>query len=182
MDEQPALDAARLVFLDEAGSNVTMTRTHGRSPRGERVYGSAPHNRGKNLTVVGAISASGVVCHRALDGGVRGESFLAFVREVLLPALQPGDIVVMDNLSAHKTKAVRTAFGVAGVGVLYLPRYSPAWNPIELCWAKVKARLRAVGARTREALRAAVAEALAAVSVKEVRAWIRHCGYSLTST
>ena len=158
-----------------------MTRHRGRSPRGERLYGSVPHNRGQNLTVVGAISDEGVLCHRALDGGVRAASFLAFVCEVLLPVLRPGQVVVMDNLSAHKTRAARAAFEAAGVGVLYLPRYSPEFNPIELCWAKVKARLRAVGARTREALRAAVAEALEAVSVEEVGAWIRHCGCSLTS-
>ena len=183
---QAALDASRLVFLDETGSDITMTRTHGRAPRGKRLYGTVPHNRGKNLTVVGAISAEGVLCHWALDGGLRGESFLAFAVEVLIPALRRGDTVVMDNLSAHKTKAVRAAFAAAGIGVLYLPRYAPELNPIELCWSKVKGRLRAVGARTRartrEALRVAVAEALATVSAEEVRAWIRHCGYSLTST
>ena len=121
---QHTLDAGRLVFLDETGSNVAMTRRRGRSRRGERVYGSIRHNRGKNLTVVGAISASGVVCHRTLDGGMRGETFLAFVSEVLVPALRPGQVVVMDNLSAHKTKAVRAAFAAADIGVLYVPRYS----------------------------------------------------------
>ena len=157
-----------------------MTRLYGRSARGQRVYGSIPHNRGRNLTVIGAISAAGVVCHRTLDGGVRGETFLAFVSEALIPALRPGQTVVMDNLSAHKTGAVRAALAAAGIGVLYLPRYSPEWNPIELCWAKLKRRLRALAARTREALRAGVAEALGAVSRQEVRNWIRHCGYRLT--
>lgn len=168
------------MFLDETGSNIAMTRSRGRSPRGQRLYGSIPHRRGKNLTVIGAVSASGVVCHRAVDGGVRGATFLAFVREVLLPALRPGQVVVMDNLSSHKTKAVRAAFAEAGVGVRYLPRYSPEWNPIELCWSKVKADLRRAASRTRGRLREAVAEALARVSASEVRAWIRHCGYRLT--
>lgn len=176
----PTLDASQLVFLDETGSNIAMTRLYGRSRRGERVYGSVPHNRGPNLTVVGAISAEGVVCHRAIDGGMRGETFLAFVTEALLPALRPGQVVVMDNLSSHKTKAVRAAFTAAGIGVLYLPRYSPEWNPIELCWSKVKARLRAVAARTRDVLRMSVAGALGAVSRQEVRNWMRHCGYRLT--
>jgi transposase len=176
------MEADRYVFLDETGANVAMTRRYGRSRRGRRVYGAVPHRRGKNLTVVGAISAEGVVCHRALDGGMDGAAFLAFVTEVLIPRLRPGQVVVMDNLSSHKTRAVRAAFAAARVTVVYLPRYSPELNPIELCWSKVKARLRAVAARTREALRGAVAEALGSVGRVEVRGWIRHCGYRLTPT
>lgn len=157
-----------------------MTRRYGRSPRGRRVYGSVPHRRGKNLTVIGVVSAAGVVCHQCIDGGVRGETFLAFLRDVLIPALRPGQVVVMDNLSSHKTKAVRATLAEAGIGVRYLPRYSPEWNPIELCWSKVKTYLRGVASRTRERLREAVAEALGRVGVSEVRSWIRHCGYRLT--
>jgi transposase len=176
------MEAERLVFLDETGSNVAMARRYGRAPRGRPVYGSVPHNRGKNLTVVAAISASGgLVAHRALDGAMTAAAFLAFVTEALIPALRPGQVVVMDNLSAHKAKGVREAFRAAGVGVRYLPRYSPELNPIELCWARVKGRLRAVAARAREALRGAVAEALARVGVEEIRRWVRHCGYRLTS-
>lgn len=182
MAEQPSLDASRLVFLDETGSNVTMTRRRARSRRGRPVYGSVPHNRGKNLTVVGAVRADGgLVAWRAMDGAMTGDRFLAFVTEALIPVLCRGDVLVMDNLSAHKTKAVRAALRAAGIGVLYLPRYSPEFNPIELCWARVKARLRGIGARTREALRAAVSVALAAVGVEEVKRWVRHCGYRLTS-
>lgn len=159
-----------------------MTRRRARSRRGRPVYGSVPHNRGKNLTVVGAVRAEGgLVAWRAMDGAMTGARFLAFVVETLIPALCAGDVVVMDNLSAHKTRAVREALAAAGITPLYLPRYSPEYNPIELCWAVVKARLRAAGARTREALRAAVSVALAAVGVEEVRRWIRHCGYRLTS-
>lgn len=159
-----------------------MTRRYGRSRRGRPVYGSVPHRRGKNLTVVGAVSATGgLVAWRAMDGAMTGERFLAFVVEALIPALTAGAVVVMDNLSAHKTRAVRAAFASAGVGVLYLPRYSPEYNPIELCWAVVKVRLRSIAARTRETLYAAVAEALAAVRVEQVERWIRHCGYRLTS-
>ena len=181
-EAQPALVADDLVFLDETGSNVTMTRRYGRSARGRPVYDSVPHNRGKNLTVVGAITAAGgVVAWRALDGGMDGAAFLSFVTEMLIPALRPGQRVVMDNLSSHKTRAVRDAFAAAGVGVLYLPRYSPEYNPIELCWAAVKSRLRSAAARTRERLREAVAEALSRVRVEEVRRWIQHCGYRLTS-
>ena len=181
-EAQPALAADDLVFLDETGSNVTMTRRYGRSLRGRPVYGSVPHNRGKNLTVVGAVSATaGLVAWRALDGGMDGAAFLAFVTEALIPALRPGQTVVMDNLSSHKTRAVRDAFASAGIGVLYLPRYSPEYNPIELCWAAVKRILRGVAARTRDRLRDAVAAALACVTAEQVERWVRHCGYRLTT-
>ena len=179
--EQAQMKAARFVFLDETGTNIAMTRRYGRARRGCRLYGSVPHRRGKNLTVVGAISSEGLLCHRAIDGGLNAVAFLAFQREVLLPALRPGQVVVMDNLSSHKTTAVRAAFEAAQVEVLYLPRYAPELNPIELCWSKVKARLRAMAVRRRGALRAAVVEALAAVEPAEVRRWIEHSGYRLTS-
>lgn len=170
------------MFLDETGSNIAMTRRYARSRRGRPVYGSVPLNRGKNLTVVGAIrSDGGLVAWRSMDGALTGDRFLAFVVEALIPALRPGDVVVMDNLSAHKTKAVRAAFEAAEIGMLYLPRYSPEFNPIELCWSVVKVRLRGAAARTRAALRVAVAEALAAVRVEDVKRWVQHCGYRLTS-
>ncbi len=159
-----------------------MTRHYGRSRRGRPVYGAIPHNRGKNLTVVGAVApGAGLVAWRALDGGMDGAAFLSFVRDALVPVLRRGQTVVMDNLSSHKTKAVRAAFAAAGIGVLYLPRYSPEWNPIELCWAGVKRWLRRVAARTRERLREAVAEALGHVTAEQVRRWVRHCGYRLTT-
>lgn len=113
---------------------------------------------------------------------MNGAAFLSFVTEVLIPRLRPRQVVVMDNLSSHKTRAVRAAFEAAHIEVRYLPRYAPELNPIELCWSKVKARLRAVAARTREALRTAVVEALAAVEGVEVQRWIEHSGYRLTST
>ena len=112
--EQPSLETNRLVFLDETGSNITMTRPRARSRRGRPVYGSIPLGRGQNLTVVGAVRASGgLVAWRAIDGAMTGARFLAFVVEVLIPALSPGDVLVMDNLSAHKTKAVRDALAAA---------------------------------------------------------------------
>jgi transposase len=180
---QAGLEGSRLVFLDETGSNVAMTRRRARSRRGRPVAGSVPLNRGSNLTVVGAIrSGGGLVAWRAMDGAMTGARFLRFVVEALIPALSEGDVLVLGNLSAHKTRAVREALAEAGVGVLYLPRYSPEYNPIELCWAFVKARLRSVGARTREALRVAVEVALSAVGSEQVRRWIRHCGYRLAIT
>ena len=171
------------MFLDETGSNVAMTRRYARSTRGRPAYGTAPLQRGPNLTVVGAISAGvGVVAWEALDGAMTAARFLAFVTGTLLPALKRGQVVVMDNLAAHKTTAVRAAFAEAGVGVLYVPPYSPEYNPIELCWAGVKRWLRTAGARTREELRKAVAAALEAVEAAAVSRWVVHCGYRLTPT
>ena len=189
MAEQSSLDGSRLVLLDETGSNIAMARRYARSKRGRPVYGALPHNRGQNLTVVGAVSArGGLLAWRSMDGAMRGDWFLAFVTEALIPRLGRGDIVVMDNLSAHKTKAVRATLKATGIGVLYLPRYSPEFNPIELAWAKAKVRLRGVAARTREALRKAVTalrkavtEALSGIGVEEVKQWVQHCGYRLTS-
>ena len=170
------------MFLDETGSNVTLTRRYARSKRGQPAYGTAPLQRGQNLTVVAAVSATGgVVAWEALDGSLTAASFLTFVTGTLLPALKGGEVMVMDNLPAHKTTAVRAAFAAAGVGVLYVPPYSPEYNPIELCWAGVKRSLRTVGARTREDLRKAVEAALGAVEAAAVARWVVHCGYRLTT-
>ena len=163
------------------------TQVAHRSSAGQQPYlttqsAEDPHNRGKNLTVVGAVSATaGLVAWRALDGGMDGAAFLSVVTEALIPALRPGQTVVMDNLSSHKTRAVQDAFASAGIGVLYLPRYSPEYNPIELCWAAVKRVLRGVAARTRERLRDAVAATLACVTAGQAKRWVRHCGYWLTT-
>lgn len=185
---QPALDADRFVFCPvrgsdhETGSTITVTRQYGPSRLGRPVYGSVPHNLGKNLTVIGARSpCAGLVAWCVIDGGMDGAAFLSFMTEALIPAPVPGQTVVMDNRLSHKTKIVRAAFAEAGIGVRYLPRYSPEWNPIELCWATVKRRLRRIGSRTRERLREAVAEALGRVTAVQVRRWVRHCGYTLTS-
>ena len=153
-----------------------MARTYSWSARGEPAFGDVPVNWGQNQTLIGAVRlGGGLVATMQVEGSTTGDVFAAFVREVLRPALRPGDVVVLDNLSAHKALVARAA--LAGTEVLFLPRYSPEHNPIELMWAAVKRELRDVGARTSEALDAAITRALLAVGVEDVRGWFRHCGY-----
>jgi len=178
-DEAEDFDLRRLKFVDESGVNVAMTRLYGRAPRGERVVGSAPQNYGENVTMLGALSATGLSALMTVDGATDGEVFAAFVREVLAPTLEPGDIVVLDNLGAHRCAAAREAVEARGARLVFLPPYSPDLNPIERCWSKIKASLRGAKARTREALEAAIRRAIAAVTESDARAWFKHCGYVL---
>jgi transposase len=169
--------ASRLKFLDEAGSNLALTRLHGRAAPGERVAEGVPQNHGENVTMLAAIGLDGLQAPMTVNGAVDGAVFLTYVREVLAPTLSAGDIVVMDNLKAHKVAGVREAIEARGARVEYLPPYSPDLNPIEKCWSKVKTYLRKAKARTREALEAALKEALLLVTASDARAWFAHCGY-----
>ena len=173
------LDFSRFKCVDESGVNLALTRLFGRAPRGERVVDSVPKNYGENVTMLGALSASGVEALMTVNGATDGGVFLAFVREVQAPALHEGDVVVWDNLGAHRSQAVRTAVEARGARLLVLPPYSPDMNPIERCWSKIKTALRAAKARTREALEAAIKQALATVTASDARAWFKHCGYAL---
>ncbi len=136
-----------------------------------------PQNYGENVTMLAALGVGGVQAPMTVNGAVDGEVFLSYVREVLVPTLAEGDIVVMDNLKAHKVAGVREAIEACGARLEYLPPYSPDFNPIEECWSKVKTALRKAKARTREALEAALKEALATVTQADARAWFAHCGY-----
>lgn len=178
-DEAQDLDLRRLVFVDESGVNLAMTRLYGRAPRGERVVGSAPQNYGENVTMLGALSATGLSALMTVGGATDGEVFTAFVREVLAPTLSAGDIVVLDNLGAHRSAAAREAVEARGARLVFLPPYSPDYNPIERCWSKIKTALRAARARTREALEAAIKQAVATITESDARAWFKHCGYVL---
>ena len=173
------LDLSRFKSLDESGVNIAMTRLYGRAPRGERAVGSAPKNYGENVTMLGSLSASGLEALMTVNGATDSAVFLAYVRAVLAPTLSPGDIVVMDNLSAHKVAGVREAIEACGATVIYLPPYSPDLNPIEQCWSKIKSYLRGAKARTRQALEAAIRQAIATVTESDARAWFKHCGYVL---
>lgn len=173
------LNWERLKFIDESGTNISLTRLYGRAPRGERVLGSVPKNYGQNLTLLASLSATGVEAVMTVEGATDGDVFRAYVREVLAPTLSTGDIVVLDNLGAHKVEGVRAAVEARGARLLYLPPYSPDLNPIERCWSKIKTALRAAKARTREALEAAIKQALATVTESDARAWFKHCGYAL---
>lgn len=172
-------DLRRLKFIDESGVNISMTRLYGRAPRGERVVGSAPQNYGENLTMLGALSATGLCALMTVDGATDGDVFNAFVREVLAPTLVAGDIVVLDNLGAHRSAAAREAVEARGARLVFLPPYSPDLNPIERCWSKIKTALRAAKARTRETLEEAIKQAIMTVSTSDARAWFKHCGYVL---
>ncbi|MFN2456387.1 MAG: IS630 family transposase [Pyrinomonadaceae bacterium] len=167
----------RLKFLDESGSNLALTRLFGRAAPGQRVAEGVPQNYGENVTMLAAIGMGGVSAPMTVNGAVDGEVFLAYVREMLVPTLREGDIVVMDNLSAHRVAGVAEAIEAKGARVEYLPPYSPDFNPIEQCWSKIKTALRAAKARTREALEAALKEALLTITEADVRAWFAHCGY-----
>ena len=174
-----ALSLTRCKFIDESGLNLAMTPLYGRAPKGERAVGSVPINYGENLTLIGALSLSGLEALMTVEGATDGEVFRAYVEQGLCPTLQAGDVVIMDNLGAHKVKGIREAIEGRGAEVIYLPPYSPDLNPIEKCWSKLKRALRAIGARTREALEAAIAEVIEKISEADALAWFIHCGYQV---
>ncbi len=177
--EMTAEMVGRLKFLDEAGSNIAMTRLYGRAAPGERVVDSAPQNYGENITMLATLSLAGIAAPMTVAGAVDGVIFRTYVEEVLAPTLSAGDVVIMDNLGAHKVSGVRESIEARGAKVIYLPPYSPDLNPIEKCWSKIKTYLRAAKARTREALEKALKEALQLVSAKDAIGWFASCGYSL---
>ncbi len=169
----------RFKFIDEAGSNIAMTRMYGRAAPGMRVVETVPQNYGKNVSMLAAISLGGIEAPMTISGAVDGLVFLEYVKQVLCPTLQAGDVVVMDNLSAHKVKGVKEAIESCGAKVLYLPPYSPDLNPIEKCWSKIKTYLRQAKARTREALEQALKEALLLITKEDAEGWFTSCGYPL---
>jgi transposase len=171
----------RLVFLDECGVLTTMARLRGRSPRGTRACASAPFGHWTRLTVLGALGAEGVVGAMGVEAATSGAVFHAYLDGVLLPELRrakPDAVLVMDNLPAHKAPKVRALLDRSGFAYRYLPAYSPDLNPIEPGWAKAKAELRRVAARTADALHEALGPALAATTPQDAAAFFRHCGYS----
>ena len=168
----------RLVFVDESSTNIALTTRYARSPRGERAYGKAPRNWGKNVTLISSITlAEGIGPSLSIEGPADGESFGLYLREVLCPALKRGQIVVMDNLSVHKSARVRELIEARGASVLFLPPYSPDFNPIEEAFSKAKGIMRKAKARTLEALFEATHRALSAVTLKDAHGFFAHCGY-----
>ena len=165
--------------MDESGVNLAMTRLYGRAPAGRRVVGSVPQNYGPTVTMLGALGVHGLRAVMTVDGATDADVFRTYVKKVLGPTLSPGDIVVMDNLQAHKAVGVQQAIARRGARLRYLPPYSPDLSPIEPCWSKVKTALRKAKARTRATLDAAIAEAMLTVSRMDARGWFKHCGYPL---
>jgi transposase len=150
------LDPDRLVFIDETWASTNMARTRGRALRGERLRAAIPHGHWKTTTFVAGLRNSGMVAPMVLDGPINGIAFQAYVDQVLVPDLRPGDVVIMDNLSSHKRPGIRAAIEAAGANLLYLPPYSPDFNPIENAFAKLKAMLRKAAERTIDGLWSAI--------------------------
>ncbi|MCH7485638.1 MAG: IS630 family transposase [Proteobacteria bacterium] len=178
-NEQPELIAERLVFLDETWARTNMARRYGRAPRGERVVAAIPHGHWKTTTFIAALRHDRITAPCVFDGPINGACFLAWVRQALVPTLSAGDIVIMDNLSSHKVAGVREAIEAVGATPLYLPSYSPDLNPIEQVFAKLKAILRKVGARTVDDLWRAIGDALDEFSPTECRNFLVNAGYSV---
>lgn len=173
------IERSRLVFVDETGTHVALTRTHAWTQSGMRATGRVPlkGNRLK-LTVAGAIATDGVRCLMAYEGGTTNEAFLRFVKDALVPSLRPGDVVVMDNLGSHKTAEVRAAIEAVGASLIFQPPYHPELNPIELTWSKLKSILRKREARTLSALCDALGLACQQVTTADLDGWFSHCGYA----
>jgi transposase len=174
---QPALDPDRLVFVDETWASTNMARRYGRSPRGRRLVCPVPHGHWKTTTFVAALRADGLTAPVVVDGAMTGDLFVAYVEQQLVPTLRPGDVVVMDNLQAHKRVGVARAIEAAGCELRLLPPYSPDLNPIELAFSKLKGLLRSAGKRTLEGLWDFLGKSLDAFAPDECRRYIRHAGY-----
>jgi transposase len=173
-----AVDVRRLKFVDESGVNLAMTRLYGRAPRGTRVTGSVPQNYGQNVTMLGTLGVQGLQAVMTVEGATDADVFRTYVKRVLGPTLRPGDIVVMDNLRAHKAVGVQQALARRGARLLYLPPYSPDLSPIEPCWSKIKTALRKAKARGRDALDTAITRALTTVTAADAHSWFEYCGYA----
>ena len=176
-EAQRDFDPDRLVFIDETWASTAMARIRGRAPRGERLRMAIPHGHWKTTTFVAGLRNSGVVAPMVLDGPINGAAFQAYVDQVLVPDLRPGDIVVMDNLGSHKGASIRAAIEAAGASLLYLPPYSPDLNPIENAFAKLKAMMRKAAERTIEGLWSSIGRLIDAFNLTECSNFFRNAGY-----
>ena len=172
------LDPRRLVFVDECGTNTGLAPLRARAPRGERAFGKAPRNRGKNTTLLASMGLGGMGTCVAVEGATTKAVFEAYVERALAPSLRPGQVVVLDNLAAHKGERVRELVEARGCEVLFLPAYSPDLNPIEEAFSKLKALLRREKSRTKEALVGAIGRALDAITPQDAHGFFAHCGYA----
>jgi transposase len=168
------------VFLDEAGTHLGMTPLYARSPRGQRAYGQIPRKRGSNISLLASLSQEGMKAAMTVDGAIDGLTFDAYVEQVLVPTLQPGQTVIMDNLRVHNSAKAIAFIEQAGCTVKYLPSYSPDFNPIESAFSKVKTLLRQAKARSRQLLDKAIAAALNAVTPRDTKGFFARAGYHFT--
>jgi transposase len=172
------LDARSLVFVDEMGTNTSLSPLYAWAPTGERASCSVPRNRGPNTTLLSSMTLEGIGTSLAVEGATNREVFETYVQRVLAPTLRPGQVVVMDNLTAHKGDRVKELIEERGCQLLYLPPYSPDFNPIEEAFAKIKALVRKAEARTREALVEAIGRGISMVTAEDARGFFDHCGYT----
>ena len=172
-------DPRLFVFVDECGTHTSMTRLRARAPRGERVYGPVPRNRGRNTTLIASMTSQGMGPSMAVVGSTTKAVFEAYVQRVLAPSLRPGQVVVMDNLGAHRGERVRALIEARGCELLFLPPYSPDFSPIEEAFSKLKALLRKAQARARGALVEAIGRVLSAITARDAKGYFGHCGYPL---
>lgn len=175
--EIDCVDPGRLVFVDEMGTHTSLAPVYAYAPIGERASFKLPRNRGENTTLVASLHSEGMGPSMAVEGATTKEVFETYVEHFLAPALRQGQVVVMDNLGAHRPKRVRELIEERGCELVYLPPYSPDLNPIEEAFSKVKNILRRIGARTKEMLVEAMSKALDAVSIQDIRGYLAHCGY-----
>lgn len=176
---QAGFDADDLVVLDEFGSNIDLTRRYARAPRGERVYEDVPRTTPRNTTTVTTLSTHGIGPALVVSGSVNRAAFETYIEHVLGPTLRVGQVVILDNASAHHGGRIVELLAARGCTLWYLPPYSPDFSPIELAFSKVKAHLRRLKARSREALEHAIAQALASITAADAQAFFAHCGYPL---
>ena len=175
---QGRVDPTRLVFIDETWAKTNMTRTHGRCTRGRRLVARVPHGRWRTLTFLAALRSDRIVAPSVIDGPINRESFLAYIEQVLVPTLRPGDIVIIDNLGSHKGKAIRRAIRAAGAKLFFLPAYSPDLNPIEQVFAKLKTLLRKAAERTVEATWKRIGALLETFTPVECTNYLKNAGYA----
>ncbi len=173
------VEPGRLLFVDECGTHTSLAPIYGYAPRGERLSVSVPRNRGENTTLLSSVTLEGMGPSLAVEGATTARVFETYVEKVLIPSLEPGQIVVMDNLSAHRPKHIRELIEQHGCELLYLPAYSPDYNPIEEAFAKIKNLLRKATARSEEVLVEAIAAALSAITAEDIRGYFQHAGYRL---
>jgi transposase len=173
------LNPAQVIFLDETSTHTSLCRRYARAPSGLRAYGHVPRNHGHNVTLLAVLTPDGIGPSMTIAGSIDSAAFAAYVQRFLVPSLRPGQVVILDNLSAHKTAAAREAIEAAGCELRFLPAYSPDFNPIELAFAKVKSRLRAAAARDPASLEQATAQAIDRITPTDARAFYAHCGFPL---
>jgi transposase len=174
----PGLRPDDLVFVDESGVATNMARRYGRAEGGQRVRGTVPQGQWERLTILGGLTLGGLTACLAVEGATDAAVMRAFVEHALVPVLRPGQVVVLDHLSAHRDARVRRLIEAAGCTLLFLPAYSPDFNPIEQAWSKLKTLLRGAGARTVEALHAALTSVVDQITAADAHGFFRHCGYA----